>query len=82
MTKADSLEEAIEYRNRLRAVRQFRHGFDDWKGSVEIVFGSYRATISHAAWEEIDHALSVEEKQLRNTLEMLEVVMDEDAGPI
>lgn len=75
--RAEKLEEAIEYRDRLRDLLVFKKGFEDWKGPIECSFGSYKAVLSPCAYDAVMAALVIEEKMLRNTLEIWDVELPE-----
>lgn len=70
---ATQLEEAIEYRDRLQALREFKNGFSDWQGDVLIHFGSYRAELSKCSHDNLMIAIEAETKMLRNSLDLLGV---------
>lgn len=77
---SNQLEEAIEYRDRLKAILIFKKGCFDgaWLGPVECRFGSYVAELSmRCVGEELKAAFDAEERQLRNTLDILGVDFEE-----
>jgi hypothetical protein len=70
---SNQLEEAIEYRDRLKELRTFLRGYETWKGPVKCSFGNYEMTLSEVAYDELFRAIEVEERMLLNTLEIFGV---------
>jgi hypothetical protein len=85
MTHHSRLEEAIEYRDRLTNLLVFKRGLESsgtsWRGSITISFGSYEAELSMGCEDVFGlfgKALDAEERQLRNSLEILGVKYGSD----
>lgn len=66
--RADQLEEAIDYRNRLTALKLFKRNLETWSDAVTLKFCTYRMTLSKCAKQELMRAIDVEEKMIHNTL--------------
>lgn len=78
MIDHDRLEEAIQYRDRLKDLLTFKEGFlgQKWNGLVTCKFGSYQVELSMdsaAVSEPFRTSLIAEEKMLRNALEFFGV---------
>lgn len=74
--RADNLEEAIQYRDRLKELQTFKRGLIDqkWGGPVECTFGGYKVTLTmKCTYDLFVAAVLAEEKMLVNTLEMMGV---------
>lgn len=84
MTKFSQLEEAIEYRERLKDLWCFKSGLEDhgenrpaWGGLVNVSFGGYAASISMGSTRtEFMAAIDAEEKMLLDTLQLMGVEID------
>jgi hypothetical protein len=74
MIDVGRLEEAIEYSKRLYELLLFKR--DLWDGPVDLSFGSYKMTVSvPCCREQLLAAIAMEERMLRNTLELLGVAL-------
>lgn len=82
MIKDSNLERAIEYRDRLRQILSFKEGFRTWEGGIRIQFGGYEAYTSKCSYGHIEDALDVEERMIRNTLNLLKVEFTDDREPL
>ena len=76
MINSDRLEDAIEFRDKLKKLRTFKR--DLWNGPVTLTFGSYECAVTTRCFrEQIIALLESEERMLVNTLELFGVFVDE-----